>query len=231
MCIRDSYYDDIVILMGTGLRVSELYGLIRADIDFERHCIHVRRPLCRTAEKPYFVTPPKTKSGIRNVPMTDTAVSYTHLKSKEVVRMGFQSNFLFQNISNVFSAPQEVLDILQNFQPISEAKAKPIQITPDTGADLSLNDKGEVDLDEGYVIGKAADVFGAKIYESTPALDTALQDLTDAPAKEEHLEPLKKSITKEIITPMLALLGGGAALQLLGALGLQLALVDAVAVS
>ena len=122
------------------------------------------------------------------------------IKSKEVVRMGFQSNFLFQNISNVFSAPQEVLDILQNFQPISEAKAKPIQITPDTGVDLSLNDKGEVDLDEGYVIGKAADVFGAKIYESTPALDTALQDLTDAPAKEEHLEPLKKSITKEIIT-------------------------------
>jgi hypothetical protein len=118
--------------------------------------------------------------------------------------MGFQSNFLFQNISNVFSAPQEVLDILKNFQPISEAKAKPIQITPDTGADLSLNDKGEVDLDEGYVIGKAADVFGEKIYESTPALDTALQDLTDAPApaKEEHLEPLKKSITKEIITPM-----------------------------
>lgn len=126
------------------------------------------------------------------------------IKSKEVARMGFQSNFLFQNISNVFSAPQEVLDILQNFQPISEAKAKPIQITPETGADLSLNDKGEVDLDEGYVIGKAADVFGAKIYESTPALDTALQDLTDAsaPAKEEHLEPLKKSITKEIITPM-----------------------------
>ena len=126
------------------------------------------------------------------------------IKSKEVVRMGFQSNFLFQNISNVFSAPQEVLDILQNFQPISEAKAKPIQITPETGADLSLNDKGEVDLDEGYVIGKAADVFGEKIYESTPALDTALQDLTDAPApaKEEHLGPLKKSITKEIITPM-----------------------------
>ena len=71
------------------------------------------------------------------------------IKSKEVVRMGFQSNFLFQNISNVFSAPQEVLDILQNFQPISEAKAKPIQITPDTGAELSLNDKGEVGFGRG----------------------------------------------------------------------------------
>lgn len=124
------------------------------------------------------------------------------IKSKEVVRMGFQSNFLLQNISNVFNAPQEVLDIIENFQPISEAKAKPVDITPDTGKDLSLNDEGEVELDEGYVIGKAADVFGAKIYESTPALDTALQTLTDAPAKEEHLEPLKKSITKGIIAPM-----------------------------
>ncbi|MCQ5164339.1 site-specific integrase, partial [Faecalibacterium prausnitzii] len=46
--------------------------LTRADIDFERHCIHVRLHLCRTAEKPYFVTPTKTKSGIRNVPMRDT---------------------------------------------------------------------------------------------------------------------------------------------------------------
>ena len=68
---KDNYYDDIVILLGTGLRVSELYGLTWADIDFDRRCIHVRRQLCRTAEKPYFVTPPKTKSGIRNVPMTD----------------------------------------------------------------------------------------------------------------------------------------------------------------
>jgi len=71
-CGRGNYYDDIVILMGTGLRVSELYGLTKADIDFERRCIHVRRQLCRTAEKPYFITGPKTRSGIRTVPMTDT---------------------------------------------------------------------------------------------------------------------------------------------------------------
>ena len=67
-----NYYDDIVILMGTGLRVSELYGLTRSDIDFECRCIHVTKQLCRTADKPYFITPPKTKSGIRIVPMSDT---------------------------------------------------------------------------------------------------------------------------------------------------------------
>ena len=38
---KDNYYDDIVILLGTGLRVSELYGLTKADIDFDRRCIHI----------------------------------------------------------------------------------------------------------------------------------------------------------------------------------------------
>ena len=69
---RDNYYDDIVILLGTGLRVSELYGLTKADIDFERRCIHIYKQLCRTADKPYFIAPPKTSSGNRSIPMTDT---------------------------------------------------------------------------------------------------------------------------------------------------------------
>ena len=67
-----SYYDDLVILLGTGLRVSELYGLTKSDLDFDRRCIHVRRQLSRTANQPYFISSPKTKSGIRTIPMTDT---------------------------------------------------------------------------------------------------------------------------------------------------------------
>ena len=69
---KDNYYDDIVILLGTGLRVSELYGLTKADIDFDRRCIHIHKQLCRMADKPYFIAPPKTSSGNRSIPMTDT---------------------------------------------------------------------------------------------------------------------------------------------------------------
>ena len=68
----ENYYDDIVILLGTGLRVSELYGLTKNDIDFTTRCIHVDHQLCRTADKPYFVTSPKTSSGTRHVPMSNT---------------------------------------------------------------------------------------------------------------------------------------------------------------
>ena len=69
---RNRYYNDIVVLLGTGLRVSELYGLTKADIDFDRGCLRITKQLCRTAEKVYFITEPKTKSGIRNIPMTDS---------------------------------------------------------------------------------------------------------------------------------------------------------------
>lgn len=124
------------------------------------------------------------------------------IKSKEVVRMGFQSNFLFQNIGNVFSAPEQVRDILENFQPVGETRAKNINITPDTSRELSLDENGEVSLDDGYIIGRAADVFGEKIYAETASLDTALQTLAEEPAGVTRLEPLKSSIAKEIIAPM-----------------------------
>lgn len=68
---QGNYYDDIVILLGTGLRVSELYGLTKADVDMERRQIHITKQLCRTAERPYFITEPKTKSGVRTIPISE----------------------------------------------------------------------------------------------------------------------------------------------------------------
>lgn len=72
------YYNDILLLLGTGVRVSELYGLTKKDLDFTNRCIRVERQLCRTADKPYFITTTKTKSGIRNIPMSPKI--YTLLK-------------------------------------------------------------------------------------------------------------------------------------------------------
>ena len=67
------YYDDIVILMETGLRVSELYGITLSDVDLFKRRLYVQRQLCRTGDKPYFVCPPKSSSGIRTVPLSNTA--------------------------------------------------------------------------------------------------------------------------------------------------------------
>lgn len=65
------YYDEIIILLGTGMRVSELYGLTRADLDFEARRIKVERQLTRTRHCEYYIEKPKTASGERYIPMTN----------------------------------------------------------------------------------------------------------------------------------------------------------------
>ena len=40
---RRRHYNEVLILLGTGLRISELYGLTKSDIDFEQRRIKVSR--------------------------------------------------------------------------------------------------------------------------------------------------------------------------------------------
>lgn len=68
---RKRHYNEIVILLGTGLRVSELYGLTKSDIDFENRKIRIERQLTRDKHCEYYIEPPKTKSGTRFIPMSD----------------------------------------------------------------------------------------------------------------------------------------------------------------
>lgn len=68
------YYDEFVVLFGTGVRVSEFCGLTRRDLDFEGRKIHVDHQLCRERlkdENRYFIERTKTESGKRDIPMSD----------------------------------------------------------------------------------------------------------------------------------------------------------------
>lgn len=62
---------------GTGLRISELYGLTKSDIDLEQRRIRVSKQLTRTHHMgscEYYVEKPKTESGERYIPILDNAV-------------------------------------------------------------------------------------------------------------------------------------------------------------
>ena len=82
------------------------------------------------------------------------------IHAKEVVRRGFMSNFLFQNIGNIFSAPKAVVDIIKQFEPVKE----PVPVTDETKDDLALNEDGEIELPPALAIGRAPEIFGDKIY-------------------------------------------------------------------
>lgn len=64
------YYDEFIVLLGTGLRVSEFCGLTLQDIDFDEMRIKVERQLARTRSGKFYVEKPKTKNGVRYIPMS-----------------------------------------------------------------------------------------------------------------------------------------------------------------
>lgn len=65
------YYDQFVVLLETGVRVSELCGLTLKDIDFDNRKIRVERQLSKEKNGKYFIEETKTKNGKRFIPMSD----------------------------------------------------------------------------------------------------------------------------------------------------------------
>lgn len=127
------------------------------------------------------------------------------IRSQEVVRRGFMSDYLFQNISNVFHAPQVVIDIITTFQPVEEPKNK-LEVTHDTAEELSIDENGEVSLSDDFVIGRTTEIFGPKIYDDigTVLIDTVQKIDNNQPKKEdETLEKLKNAFHQQAVKPIL----------------------------
>lgn len=116
------------------------------------------------------------------------------IRSVEVVKRGFMSNFLFQNISNIFGAPKEVIDIITSFEPVDEPKSK-VNLTDEVQKDLALDENGEVALMDEYVIGRTQDVFGDKIYDLTVQVqDTMLQIERTPDSSQKVIDRLKEAV-------------------------------------
>lgn len=89
------------------------------------------------------------------------------IRSKEVIKRGFMSNFLFNDIGIVFNAPKNVLNILKHMNPEPKTSIKKNN-TDHLGEikDLKINKDGEVEIPHEIVIGQAREVFGDKIFET-----------------------------------------------------------------
>lgn len=89
------------------------------------------------------------------------------IRSKEVVRSGFMSNFLFDNISNVYGCPTAVIDIINQF-PATKAP-KDSEVNADDVEELSHNvdADGQPQTDADKVKAVQDSLFGEKIYADT----------------------------------------------------------------
>ena len=127
------------------------------------------------------------------------------IRSREVVRRGFMSDFLFQNISNIFRAPAEVLDVLQKLEPY-KAPNKELGVREDTADELDLNENGEVEIPQEQVIGLANGIFGEKVYSSiADELDDVIDTITvdeDGDSDDAFLDNLQSIFSDSIAKPL-----------------------------
>lgn len=63
------------LLLTTGLRRGERYGLQWKDINFENHIISIERNVTYTSKNGVTIGLPKTTAGIRKIPLTNHATA------------------------------------------------------------------------------------------------------------------------------------------------------------
>lgn len=133
-----------------------------------------------------------------------------HIHAKEVIERGFMSNFLFANISGIFGAPKEIIDLINNMQAIEEPKKlAPTGIDENTPENLDLNENGEVEIPKNQIIGTANDLFGDKVYgDIDNQLTQMVSDITEEyennpDSKKNELDELRDKFSKPVANTLI----------------------------
>lgn len=134
------YYDAVFLLLHTGIRISEMCGLTFKDIDFQERVIHVNHQLQKDEKGKYRIDKPKTRKGIRDIPMTDEV--YECLKRIENGRKKLKiepmidgySGFLFLNgdnyVTNKYAWDIQFRRMKDDYNAVAKEKIQ--QLTPHT---------------------------------------------------------------------------------------------------
>lgn len=136
------------------------------------------------------------------------------LKSREVVNCGFMSNFLFQNIGNIFAAPKAVRDILAKIPLAGGEKGKAASEKLDNINNVPVDEHGDVNVPQEKVIGLARDILGEKIYEITVKAKAEAgrqaQSGDDYAQKAKNIASQTKNLLEEqIVAPIAKNMGVG----------------------
>lgn len=113
------------VLLGTGMRIGEALGLRWQDIDFKKNVISVNHSIAYKATEgggyEYRVSAPKTKAGIRVIPMfkevRDALQKEKHKKrgsTQESFSVDGYSGFIFVNTAGKVYTQSFIFDVIQN---------------------------------------------------------------------------------------------------------------------
>ena len=126
------------------------------------------------------------------------------IKAQEVVRRGFMSNLLFQNISGIF-ASAGAREILEQLNPVDVGKTVPRKTDdPIDTKDVRVDNNGEATVEQDIVVAQTNAHFGEKVYadiQSTveEATNQAANNLSNVVATtfKQNTQEAVKDLAKE----------------------------------
>ena len=126
------------------------------------------------------------------------------IKAQEVVRRGFMSNLLFQNISGIF-ASTEAREILDQLNPVDQGKSVPRQKSePIETQDVEVDEDGKAFVAEDIIISETEARFGDKLYgDLASKVESQARDFEADLSKEigasfkDSTEQILKDLAKE----------------------------------
>lgn len=113
----------------------------------------------------------------------------------EVVKRGFMSNLLFANISGIFALPRQIVDSILSGLPVEKQGKKDMAAPAVDLTVIEVDEKGNLVLPPEAVINKQKELFGDKVFDSSPVVEVIDQILADVPTS-SHISP---SVTARII--------------------------------
>lgn len=119
------------------------------------------------------------------------------IKAQEVVKRGFMSNLLFDNIAGIFRATQTVLDILSELPEASRGKVVVGNDDIDI-VDVDLDDEDNPIVPDEIVINKQEALFGDKLRSSITNIENTIRNEDLKPT----LEDMLARVTAPVITPI-----------------------------
>lgn len=126
------------------------------------------------------------------------------IKAQEVVRRGFMSNLLFQNISGIF-ASAGAREILEQLNPVDQGKTVPRKTDdPIDTKDVKIDDNGDVTVEQDIVVATTDAHFGEKVYADIKStveevIDSAESNLSSSVANtfKQNTQDVIKDLAKE----------------------------------
>lgn len=125
-------------------------------------------------------------------------------KAQEVVRRGFMSNFLFQNVSGIF-ASEKARRILEQLNPVDVGKTVPRKTEePIDTKGVYVNDQGKASIDTDIVIATTEAKFGDKVYGTMQAVAEQAAQSIDTTTLANSNDDLAKTISASLQQSMQA---------------------------